>query len=103
MKEKEKSLVDAGQALLGNSQNIVIHTDLVPNTKHSTRQVGEEYYQHPRQTKHTFSQCKTPDLFYEQKQPVLHLQKPLKHLPSRVNAATCYCCTILLLSPSTRD
>lgn len=37
MKEKEKSLVDAVQASLGNSQNIVINTGLVPSPKHSTR------------------------------------------------------------------
>lgn len=38
MREKEKSLVDAVQALLGSSQNTVfINTNLVTNPKHSTR------------------------------------------------------------------
>lgn len=36
-KEKEKNLVDAVQASLGNSQNIVINTGLVLSPKHSTR------------------------------------------------------------------
>lgn len=38
MREKEKSLVDAVQALLSSSQNTVfINTNLVTNPKHSTR------------------------------------------------------------------
>lgn len=89
MREKEKSLVDAVQALLGSSQNTVfINTNLVTNPKHSTRQAGEEYYLYPRQTQNTFSYCKTLDLFYEQKQLVLHFHKPLQHVPSRGNTAT---------------